>query len=779
VPNEVLTITNLRSLNLNRNPLKAFPVKITQLTNLRELLLVRSGLVEVPSDIGALTLLRVLNLSSSRLKEVPSQLFDLVQLQELDLSNNALKDLPPAVQRLTVLSELKLHRNKLAQLPAQLAHCHALVKLDLRSNVLAQLPPSLAQLHLQELLVDENPLKSPPLSLTARGSVAVLSHLRAMLTSDLIPVTQSIQISRSHVHTAAQTPTARDAALEIEAGRDMSLTAEMSPEITQLNTWLQGPHNERHVITSRWVRPGRAEIRVAPTRAGTWKLHVTASDTCQASVDILVHAALISAPHCVARGPGLEGGFVGAPSTFLIKALDKYGNAVTQPAPTTRDGEGFSVSIQGPTVRYRGLIHAHSPGVHSVRFTPTQHGQHVISVMWRAQHIQHSPFSVNVQGGSREVQPEVIDLQKQIQEAGSHRQRLIRANLKIERSVTAVRTRIDEVTRAVDLSQKQQQELSRESARLEQEFHELTHVNRALEEEAAAVSVEVTAWRKEAEKKFEETHARLAREVKARDNLEKVMAQMRVAFEEEVKARTRLELLKRELSAQSEDLKENIQELREMLHKLENDALMASEIIKGLEFEQNQLRVNIENQDKTEVELALEEIAREIEEEKKNRDETAQSRDQVSHELSNLEELLYEVEDSQGMLELEVNMEQDFDTWQSSIEQDIIEQVRLANLVESLTREIDVLERDTAHNPAQLQSLETERTQLRNKLNALRDKYSATAAKSVTAPVEPNDTPKLRRTTTRAPESLHRRKTLDMSKMSFLEKLQFWQISTQ
>ncbi len=541
-------------------------------------MLVRSGLVEVPSDIGALTLLRVLNLSSNRLKEVPAQLFDLVSLQELDLSNNALKDLPPAVQRLTLLSELKLHRNKLAQLPAQLAQCHSLVKLDLRSNVLATLPPTLAQLHLQELLVDENPLKSPPLSLTARGSVAILSHLRALLSSELTPVTHAIHISRSHVHAQA---TARDTALELEAGRDMSLTAEMSPEITQLTTWLQGPHNERHVVTSRWVRPGRAELRVAPTRAGTWKLHVSASDTCQTSVDILVHAALISAPHCVARGPGLEGGFVGAPSTFLIKALDKYGNAVTsQPVPSTRDSEGFSVSIQGPSVRYRGLIHVHAPGLYAVRFTPTQHGQHVITVTWRGQHIQHSPFSVNVQGGSHEVQPEVLDLQKQIQEAGSHRQKLIRTNLKIERSVAAVQTRIDEVTRGVDLTKQQHHDLSRESARLEQEFHELTRVNRTLEEEAAAVSVEVTAWRKEAEKKFEETHARLAREVKARDNLEKVMAQMRVAFEEEVKARTRLELLKRELSAQCEDLKENIQELQEMLHKLENDALMGSEIIK-------------------------------------------------------------------------------------------------------------------------------------------------------------------------------------------------------
>ncbi len=190
--------------------------------------------------------------------------------------------------------------------------------------------------------------------------------------------------------------------------------------------------------------------------------------------------------------------------------------------------------------------------------------------------------------------------------------------------------------------------------------------------------------------------------------------------------------------------------------------------------------MNIDNKDKAEVDLALEEIAREIEEEKKNRDETAESRDQVSHELSNLQELLHEVEDSQGMLELEVNMAQDFDTWQSSIEQDIIEQVRLANLVESLTREIDMLARDTTHSATQLQSLEAERTQLQLKLTALRDKYSAAAPKSPAAPVlEVNDKPALRRTTTRAPESLHRRKTLDMSKMSFLEKLQFWQISTQ
>jgi chromosome segregation ATPase len=217
--------------------------------------------------------------------------------------------------------------------------------------------------------------------------------------------------------------------------------------------------------------------------------------------------------------------------------------------------------------------------MYAVRFTPTQPGSHVIHITWRGQPIRHSPVAVTVQG-SHELAPELLELQKKIQEAGSQRQKLIRANLKIEHSLDAQQTRIEEVERAVEASRKQHKELSRETSRLDQEFRELTRVNRTLEEEAAAVSVEVTEWRKEAEKKFTETHARLAREVKAKDNLEKVMTQMRAAFDEEIKARTRLELLKRELSAQCEDLKENIQELQEILLKLENDYAMTGEICK-------------------------------------------------------------------------------------------------------------------------------------------------------------------------------------------------------
>jgi cell shape-determining protein MreC len=114
-------------------------------------------------------------------------------------------------------------------------------------------------------------------------------------------------------------------------------------------------------------------------------------------------------------------------------------------------------------------------------------------------------------------------------------------------------------------------------------------------------------------------------------------------------------------------------------------------------------------------------------------------------------------------------MAQDFDAWQCAVEQDIVEQVRLANLVESLTREIDALARDAQ----QRQGLEAQRTRLREELTVLRDKYSAASR------VEPEPSPTLRRTTTRAADSLNKRKTLDMSKMSFLEKLQYWQLSSQ
>jgi hypothetical protein len=80
---------------------------------------------------------------------------------------------------------------------------------------------------------------------------------------------------------------------------------------------------------------------------GTWVLHVTADAKNSAQVAIDVRAGLVSAAHCVARGPGLEGGLAGAPSTFLIKAMDKFGNLVINDGTAMRDNEVFAVAVHG------------------------------------------------------------------------------------------------------------------------------------------------------------------------------------------------------------------------------------------------------------------------------------------------------------------------------------------------------------------------------------------------------------------------------------------------
>ncbi|TYZ58846.1 hypothetical protein PybrP1_000482 [[Pythium] brassicae (nom. inval.)] len=117
------------------------------------------GLRRVPNAVLMMDDLVSLDLSSNFLVELPAAIGRLVKLEVLNVSQNALLELPASLSQLSALRVLDASHNNLRTVPAGLwVHLLALEQLDLSANVIAHLPaPPLARLHaLRSLQVGDN-----------------------------------------------------------------------------------------------------------------------------------------------------------------------------------------------------------------------------------------------------------------------------------------------------------------------------------------------------------------------------------------------------------------------------------------------------------------------------------------------------------------------------------------------------------------------------------------------------------------------------------------------
>ncbi|RLN88235.1 hypothetical protein BBJ28_00001586, partial [Nothophytophthora sp. Chile5] len=163
LPDELFTLSALRSLDLTGNRLLDLPRELSDLTALKTLKAASNAIATLPdlSALTALTTVRVLclklvldgnaledlpnalppnltklSLKGNRLRTVPHSIVALTQLRELDLSENALESLPANLGELQELQELNVDANALRELPAALAHCGKLKVLSARRNTL-------------------------------------------------------------------------------------------------------------------------------------------------------------------------------------------------------------------------------------------------------------------------------------------------------------------------------------------------------------------------------------------------------------------------------------------------------------------------------------------------------------------------------------------------------------------------------------------------------------------------------------------------------------------
>jgi len=207
LPDSVGEFEHLQELYLAGNQLTELPDCLRQLSALRILTLgdyaqhdnnsiVLGNLLHQLSPwIIQLTRLEILYLSNNKLTTLPPEIGQLGQLQQLIIANNPVTTLPAEIGQLTQLQELIIINHQLTILPPEIEYLIKLRNLWLFNKKpkkevqgfwfgdgkLRHLPKELGNLtQLTDLLLEGNPLKTPPPEIVEQGTESVLEFLRAL-----------------------------------------------------------------------------------------------------------------------------------------------------------------------------------------------------------------------------------------------------------------------------------------------------------------------------------------------------------------------------------------------------------------------------------------------------------------------------------------------------------------------------------------------------------------------------------------------------------------------
>ncbi|XP_065426543.1 leucine-rich repeat and calponin homology domain-containing protein 4 isoform X5 [Chrysemys picta bellii] len=176
VPEDACHLVSLEGLSLYHNCLRTIPPAIANLQSLTYLNLSRNQLTSLPPCLCRLPL-KVLVASNNKLGSLPDETGSLSNLRQLDVSCNELQSLPASMGRLGSLRDLSVRRNQLTALPEELSEL-PLVRLDFSCNRVARIPVCYRHLrHLQTILLDNNPLQSPPAQICLKGKIHIFKYL--------------------------------------------------------------------------------------------------------------------------------------------------------------------------------------------------------------------------------------------------------------------------------------------------------------------------------------------------------------------------------------------------------------------------------------------------------------------------------------------------------------------------------------------------------------------------------------------------------------------------
>ncbi|XP_054851106.1 leucine-rich repeat and calponin homology domain-containing protein 4 isoform X2 [Eublepharis macularius] len=176
VPEAACHLMSLEGLCLYHNCLRSIPPAIANLQALTYLNVSRNQLTALPACLCRLPL-KVLIASNNKVASLPDDIGALRSLRQLDVGSNELQFLPASMGGLESLRDLSVRRNQIAVLPEELAEL-PLVRLDFSCNRVAHIPVCYRRLrHLQCILLENNPLQSPPAQVCLKGKVHLFKYL--------------------------------------------------------------------------------------------------------------------------------------------------------------------------------------------------------------------------------------------------------------------------------------------------------------------------------------------------------------------------------------------------------------------------------------------------------------------------------------------------------------------------------------------------------------------------------------------------------------------------
>ncbi|CAL8276611.1 unnamed protein product [Arctogadus glacialis] len=121
--------------------------------------------------------LKVLLVSNNKLACLPDHIGNAKGLMELDISCNEIQVLPAQVGQLHALRELNIRKNCLHILPEELSDL-PLIRLDFSCNKITEIPTAYRKLRqLQHIVLDNNPMQSPPAQICLKGKVHIFKYL--------------------------------------------------------------------------------------------------------------------------------------------------------------------------------------------------------------------------------------------------------------------------------------------------------------------------------------------------------------------------------------------------------------------------------------------------------------------------------------------------------------------------------------------------------------------------------------------------------------------------
>ncbi|XP_061181347.1 malignant fibrous histiocytoma-amplified sequence 1 homolog [Saccostrea echinata] len=155
VPPNLLAEKDLGIVNLSGNNLKTLPPEITRWDKLEKLDLSKNyGLrrtkandnTSLPQEILTLVNLRELIISECNLQRLPTIIWQMTNLHVLDVSRNKINILVPEVGNLSNLRKINLKHTNITSLPPEIVYCQDLEEILLWGNKISTLPETLPEL---------------------------------------------------------------------------------------------------------------------------------------------------------------------------------------------------------------------------------------------------------------------------------------------------------------------------------------------------------------------------------------------------------------------------------------------------------------------------------------------------------------------------------------------------------------------------------------------------------------------------------------------------------